>query len=506
MAKFIMLFFLVLVFVFVGRRHGAVSSFEIEEATIDGIHKALGDKSLSSRKLVEFYLNRIQALNPKLNAVIEVNPDALAQADAADKNRKGTSSSGILEGIPILVKDNIATADKMNTTAGSLALLGSTVAGDAGVVEKLRKAGAIILGKASLSEWSAFRGFEVPQGWSARGGQGKNPYVPSASPCGSSSGSAISAAANLATVTLGTDTDGSIICPSSANSVVGIRPTVGLTSRSGVIPISLRQDTVGPICRTVSDAVHVLDAIVGVDPKDPETAKAAKFIPKGGYKQFLKAEGLKGKKLGIVRTFLFSLPDGPQTFDKHFATLKQQGASVVDNLEVPHIMETMNIMMSGEMTALSAELKNDLNAYLSALPKSPVKSLADIIKFNEKSAQEKTTEYGQFLFEIAENSQGINGNDVKDALKNLEKLSKEGLEKVMKDKDLDAVVFPHGRGFSLVAIGGNPAVTVPASYGKNGEPYGITFGGLKGYEPKLIEIAYGFEHATKARIKPPLAA
>ncbi|KAG9442594.1 hypothetical protein H6P81_018448 [Aristolochia fimbriata] len=496
--KFILLFSIVLWFLFVG--HGGVSSFEIEEATINGIHKAIAEKKLTTRKLVEFYLKRISTLNPKLNAVIEVNPDAVAQADAADKNRKGSSSG--LQGIPILVKDNIATADKMNTTAGSLALMGSVVAGDAGVVEKLRKAGAIILGKASLTEWTGVRSFEMPPGWCARSGQGKNPYVTSESPCGSSSGSSISAAANLATVTIGTETDDSILCPSNFNSVVGMRPTVGLTSRSGVIRVSQRQDTVGPICRTVSDVAHVLDAIVGADPKDPETAKAAKFIPKGGYVLSLKPDGLKGKRLGVAD--ILSLPDSPervQTFHKHFTILKQKGATLVENLEIPHVEDAMNPLQSGEMTALLAELKKETNAYLSVLRKTLVKSLADIIKFNNKSPEEKSKEYGQGIFLDADGKTEI-GEEVKNAVNKMERLSREGIEKVMKDKNLDAIILAEGHTSPILAIGGYPGITVPAGYAADGVPYRITFGGLRGSEPKLIEIAYGFEQATKVR-KPP---
>jgi amidase len=274
------------------------STFSIQEATIEDIRVAFNEKRLTSKQLVELYLEAISKLNPILHAVIETNPDALIQAEIADRERdlKNTTKLPILHGVPVLLKDSISTKDKLNTTAGSFALLGSVVARDAGVVKRLRESGAVILGKASLSEWAHFRSFSIPDGWSARGLQGKNPYVLSANPSGSSSGSAISVTANLVAVSLGTETDGSILSPASQNSVVGIKPSVGLTSRAGVVPISLRQDSIGPICRTVSDAVHLLDAIVGYDPLDEATKTASEFIPEGGYKQFLTTSGLKDEK------------------------------------------------------------------------------------------------------------------------------------------------------------------------------------------------------------------
>lgn len=284
--------------------------FNIEEVTIKDIQLAFAQNKLTSRQLVDFYLHKIETLNPVLRGVIEVNPDVRKQADEADKQREIIKKKlSSLHGIPVLVKDSIATKDKLNTTAGSYALLGSEVRRDATVVERLKNDGALILGKASMSEWYHFRSFSIPDGWSARSGQGVNPYVQGGSPCGSSSGSAISVAANMVAVSLGTETDGSIICPAEYNAVVGLKPTVGLTSRAGVIPLSPRQDTIGPICRTVSDAVYVLDSIVGFDIRDLEaTRAAAKFIPAGGYKQFLNEDGLKGKRLGVVRHPFLPLP------------------------------------------------------------------------------------------------------------------------------------------------------------------------------------------------------
>ncbi|XAR59051.1 hypothetical protein NMG60_11014682 [Bertholletia excelsa] len=318
------------------------SEFTIEEATVHDIRIAFKQNKLTSRQLVEFYLKEIERLKPVLRSVIEVNPQALNLADRTDQERKVNSpvSQSLLHGIPILLKDNIATKDKLNTTAGSYALLGSVVPRDAKVVAKLRKAGAIILGKASLTEWSAFRSSNVPSGWSARGGQVVNPYVKSAGPCGSSAGSAVSVAANMAAVSLGTETDGSILCPSSLNSVVGIKPTVGLTSRGGVVPISSRQDTVGPICRTVSDAVYVLDTIVGFDRYDAvATKKASKYIPNGGYLQFLKPDGLRGKRLGMTIDPNFGFPNNSEiseAFQPSLRKLRQGGAILVEHLELPN--------------------------------------------------------------------------------------------------------------------------------------------------------------------------
>ncbi|KAF8410439.1 hypothetical protein HHK36_002968 [Tetracentron sinense] len=473
--------------------------FSIKEATVHDLQVAFKQNKLTSRELVEFYIREIHNLNPLVRGVIEVNPDALHQADIADRERsaRAPGSESGLHGIPILLKDNIATKDKLNTTAGSFALLGSVVPRDAGVVTKLRKAGAIVLGKASLSEWAHFRSNDAPSGWNARAGQGKNPYVLSADPCGSSSGSAISVAANMVAVSLGTETDGSIICPSNYNSVVGIKPTVGLTSRAGVIPISPRQDTVGPMCRTVSDAVYVLDAIVGFDRRDAATRKASKFIPNGGYKQFLKADGLKGKRLGIVRNpFTF-----PKEYQYHLNKLRQRGAILVDHLEIANI-DVIFSNTSGEDTALVAEFKLSLNAYLKELITSPVRSLADIIAFNKKfSDLEMINKFGQKLFLEAESTNGI-GNVEKKALLNMARLTRDGFEKLMMENKLDALVTPGAGVTPVLAIGGFPGISIPAGYDRNGVPFGICFGGLRGSEPKLIEITYALEQATKIR-KPP---
>ncbi|KAI7729139.1 hypothetical protein M8C21_020522 [Ambrosia artemisiifolia] len=486
----------------------ASSKFTIPEATIDDIQEAFKQNKLTSKELVEFYIERIRKLNPIYRAVIEVNPDAVYLAEKADQERKDKGPSWCygLHGIPILLKDNIATKDKLNTTAGSYALLNSVVPRDAGVVKKLREAGAIILGKASLTEWSAFRSIILPSGWNARAKQPLNPYGATIDPCGSSTGSAISVATNMVTVSLGTETGGSILCPSCNNSVVGIKPTVGLTSRAGVIPISPRQDTVGPMCRTVADAVYVLDAIVGFDMYDAvATRKASKYIPKSGYLKHLKVDGLKGKRLGIMRAYpYFGFANDTKTlnkFEKHFDILRQKGAILIENLEILNFNQIVS-MFDSKFIALPAEFKLALNAYLKNLVASPVRSLSDAIAFNKKySDLEKINEYPQDIFLIAEKTNGI-GKLEKEALMNLTKASKYGFEKLMNDNKLDALVTPYSTASNLLAIGGYPGISVPAGYDKNGGPYGICFGGLKGSEPTLIEIAYGFEQATNFR-KPP---
>lgn len=485
--------------------------FRIEEATIKDIQLAFTQKKLTSRELVDYYLHRITALNPVLRSVVEVNPDALHQADQADLERERNNDSrrslSDLHGIPVLLKDSIATKDKLNTTAGSYALLGSVVPRHAGVVERLRNDGAVILGKASMSEWYQFRSFSIPDGWSARSGLAVNPYAPGRDPCGSSSGSAISVAANMVTVSLGTETDGSLICPADHNSVVAIKPTVGLTSRAGVIPLSLRQDTIGPICRTVSDAAYVLDSIVGFDPRDSEATKAAaKFIPAGGYKQFLNEDGLRGKTLGLVRKPFVDLSNtssASQVFEDHLQTLRKRGATIVDYLDIANIDVIMNPVLCGESLALLAEFKLCINEYLKELTTSPVRSLADIIAFNTNNPDlERIEEFGQEIFLAADLTNGI-GEEEKEAVEMMKKLSRDGFEKLMLENELDAIVTLGSDVSSVLAIGGYPAITVPAGYDTDGMPFGMCFGGLKGTEPSLIEIAYAFEQATQTR-KPPL--
>ncbi|GJN07456.1 hypothetical protein PR202_ga25289 [Eleusine coracana subsp. coracana] len=435
----------------------SVAGFEFHEATVDAIQLGFLNGSLTSTALVRFYLDQIARLNPLLHAVIEVNPDALAQAARADAERSSSRHrGGGLHGVPVLVKDNMATRDRLNTTAGSLALLGSVVKRDAGVVSRLRRAGAVILGKANPSEWSNFR--PVQDSWSARGGQ-------------------------------------------TLNSVVGIKPTVGLTSRSGVIPITPLQDTVGPMCRTVSDGVHVLDAIVGYDTFDAEATRAAsKYIPRGGYKQFLKIDGLRGKRIGVPNVFFQGTEDQDlKVYEKHLRTVRQHGAIVITDLDIAVDWADLNAQ---EMIAMNAEFKISINAYLSDLLYSPVRSLAQVIAFNNAHPiQERIKDFGQPDLIAAEKTNGI-GKMEREAIRKLNELSTNGLEKLMKEHKLDAIAAPDSQASSVLAIGGYPGIFVPAGYDKQGVPFGICFGGLKGYEPRLTEMGYGFEQATKVRRQP----
>ncbi|XP_020587270.1 putative amidase C869.01 [Phalaenopsis equestris] len=485
----------------------AKNSFRFEEATIADIQAAFNDGRLTSFKLVEYYLDQIRTLNPHLNAVIEVNPDALDDAAKADIQRNAQNHLSPLHGIPVLVKDNINTHDKLNTTSGSFALLGSIVPRDAGVIQRLRMAGAIILGKASMSEWDNFRSLGPPQGWSPRGGQGRNPYSMTTNPCGTSSGSAIAVAANLVTVSLASDLVGSITCPAVVNSVVGIKPTVGLASRSGMVPISPRLQTIGPMGRTVADAVALLDVIVGFDPLDSEATNAAKkFIPEGGFHEFLKKDGLKGKRIGILRHPYFDIyPVGSMeaiTFAEHFLTMRFKGAILVDNLKMRNAEIMENITANSEVVLLLAEFKLSLNAYLKDLVFSPVRSLADVIAFNKNhSIEEKMEEYGQIIFLASEKTDGI-GVAENIALKLMTQFAQEGLEDLMKQNNLDAVLFPNHYASTSMALGAFPIISVPAGYNSNGEPFGISFAGLRGSDAILIEIAYAFEHATHVRNPP----
>ncbi|KAL3675210.1 hypothetical protein R1sor_025158 [Riccia sorocarpa] len=477
--------------------------FNVVEATVESIQEAFKAGSLTSRSLIELYLQRIEKYDPQLHSIIEINPEVWTLADKADKEReKAGGFIGGIHGIPILIKDNIGTKDCLNTTAGSFALLGSVVPRDAGVIEKLRKSGAIILGKANLSEWANFRSSNSSNGWSARGGQTKSPYVATADPCGSSTGSAVATAANLVTVSIGTETDGSIICPSGRNGVVGIKPSVGLTSRAGVIPIDLKQDTVGPICRTVADAVEVLDVIVGFDPRDSATSAGKQWIPSGGYKQFLKSDGLRGKRLGVLRSPFYDVSNSDEapTLEKHLNLMRDLGAFILNNVT----FEGLSAVLEGviEETVIQYDFKQDLNAYLTGLVESPVRSLADVITFNnENSKLESLDLYDQENFYTSENTTGRDSEEYKVASEKFSTLI-DGVFRMFEQYKLDAVIGPSFGGFSSVpALGGYPAISVPAGY-LDGVPFGISFAGVKGSEPTLIEIAYAFEHATHLRQPP----
>jgi amidase len=491
----------------------------IEEASIAELQSAMASGELTSLHLLEFYLERIEKLDrhgPTLKSILEINPDARAIARSLDEERAKHGPRGLLHGIPVLLKDNIATADKMQTTAGSLALVGSRPKQDAFVASKLREAGAVLLGKANLSEWANYRSDASSSGWSGRGGQVRNPYVLDRSPCGSSSGSAVAVAANLVTVSLGTETDGSILCPSSINGVVGIKPTVGLTSRAGVIPISYSQDTVGPHARTVADAAILLSAIAGVDARDAMTLESeGKFST--DYTQFLDVNGLRGSRIGVPRKSYFGYSRKTDVLiNAAIEKMRELGAVIVDPADIP-TSEQMSTT-EAENTIMLYEFKAGLNAYLADLQESPVRTLAEIIAFNKAHADRELPYFGQELFEKAEETLSLDEQKYRDALAESRRLSREeGIDAVMKAHQLDALVMPsgspswcidlvngdHSLGSSSqpAAMAGYPAITVPAGY-VHGLPVGITFMGGAYSEPALIKLAYAFEQATRARREP----
>jgi len=469
----------------------------------------------TARHLCELYLARIEAIDrrgPTLRAVIETNPDVLTIAGQLDQERKAGKLRGPLHGIPVLIKDNIATADRMMTTAGSLALAGITPPRDAAVAGRLRAAGAVILGKTNLSEWANFRSTHSVSGWSGRGGQCRNPYALDRNPCGSSSGTGVAIAASLATVGVGTETDGSIICPSGANSLVGIKPTVGLVSRSGIIPIAHTQDTAGPMCRTVTDAALLLGVLAGADPSDAATA-AQPAIP--DYTRALDPSGLKSARIGVVRG-AFGNPEGDRLVGAALEVLKAQGAVLVDPVEIPHLKDYSD----QEFTVLLYEFKADLSAYLATLgPASPRKTLADMITFNEQHKDTELPYFGQEIFTQAQEKGSLSDDAYVEALAHCRRLSRaEGVDVTFTKDKLDAIVAPSGGpawlidlvngdcsgaggNTSIAAVAGYPSITVPVGY-SFGLPVGMSFIGRPWSESTLIKLAYAYEQAAKPR-RPP---
>ncbi len=495
----------------------SIAPFELDEITIAQMQEGMKSGRFTARSLTEKYLGRIQAIDkhgPALNTIIELNPDALAIADALDRERKAKGPRGPMHGIPVLIKDNIDTADKMMTTAGSLALKGSIAPKDAFVAQRLREVGAVILGKTNLSEWANIRSGHSSSGWSGRGGQTKNPYALDRNPCGSSSGSGAAVSANLCAVAIGTETDGSIVCPSSANGIIGIKPTLGLVSRSGIIPIAHSQDTAGPMARSVADAATLLGALIGVDPSDSATAESQ---GKGasGYTQFLDPKGLKGAKIGVVRK-LFGFHDGvDQLMNASIEAMKREGAEIIDPVEIP----SLGKIDESELEVLLYELKADLNKYLEQLgPNAPVHSLKEIIEFNQRNQAIEMPFFGQDLFLKAEAKGPLTEKNYLDALEKNHRLSREeGIDAVMDKHQLDALIAPtggpawltdlvdgdHSSGGSsqFPAVAGYPNINVPAGF-IFGLPVGISFFGRAYSEPKLIKLAYAFEQATKFRKAP----
>jgi amidase len=493
------------------------AAFELEEVTIAELQAGMKAGKWTARSLAEKYLSRIEKIDkqgPAINSIIELNPDALSIADSLDKERKAKGVRGPLHGIPVLIKDNIDTADRMTTTAGSLALYGSIALKDSFVAQRLRAAGAVILGKTNLSEWANIRSSHSSSGWSGRGGQTKNPYVLDRNPCGSSSGSGAAIAANLAAVAIGTETDGSVVCPSSANSLVGIKPTLGLVSRSGIIPIAHSQDTAGPMARTVTDAAILLTAIAGIDPDDAITNES-RGRAASDYTQFLDANGLRGARIGVVRKNFGFNDQVDQLINSSLDVMKRVGAVIVDPAEI----ETAGKFDDTELEVLLYELKADLNKYLAGLgPHAPVRSLKEIIEFNERNKEREMPYFGQDLFIKAEAKGPLTDKDYMEALTKNQRMSRtEGIDAVMTKHKLDAMVAPTGGppwptdlingdhftgGYSTAsAVAGYPHLTVPAGY-IHGLPVGLSFFGRAYSEPMLIKLAYAFEQATHARRAP----
>jgi amidase len=493
-----------------------VPASELDETSVAALQERMAAGELTSRRIVESYLARIAALDregPRLGSVIETNPEALPIADALDAERRTKGPRGALHGVPVLLKDNVDTADSMTNTAGSLALEGSRPPQDAPLARRLRDAGAVLLGKANMSEWANFRSSRSVSGWSGRGGQCRNPYALDRNPCGSSSGSGVAVSANLAALAVGTETDGSIVCPATSCGVVGIKPTVGLVSRAGVIPISATQDTAGPMARTVADAAALLSALAGPDPRDRATAEAGRHAT--DYTRYLDPEGLRGARLGVARNLAGFHPDTDRRLEDALAELKRRGAEVIDTADVPNVKE----LGEPELEVLLYEFKAGLDAYLGALgAKAPIRSLADAIAFNERNKDREMPYFGQELFLKAQEKGPLTTPAYREALERCRRLSRaEGLDAVMDEHRLDALVAPTGAPAWVIdpvsgdhyvggnstpaAVSGYPSISVPMGF-VFGLPVGLSFIGRAWSEPVLVRLAHAFEQATRHR-RPP---
>lgn len=487
----------------------------LEEATVSELSRQMGFGLLTAEQLCSQYLQRIEEIDkkgPQLRSVIEINPDALEIARALDRERKQKGARGPLHGMPVLIKDNIDSGDKMQTTAGSLALAGTPAPHDSFVAERLRAAGALILGKTNLSEWANFRSTRSTSGWSGRGGQTKNPYALDRNPCGSSSGTGAGISASMAALGVGTETDGSVVCPSSMCGVVGIKPTLGLISRRGIIPIAHSQDTAGPMARTVRDAAILLGALTGLDSSDPATAASdGKFFT--DYTRFLDAAGLKGARLGIARQYFTMGSHVNAVMEQCIDAMRLAGAVIVDPVQFPDI----DAWSKSEQTVLLYEFKADLNKYLAARG-TGAKTLNDIIAFNRTHRSEEMPFFDQELMEQAQAKGDLNSKEYTDALAQNGRLTRaEGIDALLKNHQLDAIVAPtagpawvtdlvdgdHADSgcSSPAAVAGYPHITVPAGF-VFGLPLGISFFGTAWTEPKLLRIAYAFEQTRKARRAP----
>lgn len=494
-----------------------VSVSEFDEVTVAELQEGLRSGKYTARSIAEHYLERIDEIDkhrPGVNSIIELNPDALKIADELDKERKEKGPRGPMHGIPVVIKDNISTAGRMMTTAGSLALVGSKPMHDSFVVQQLRKSGAIILAKTNLSEWANMRSNHSTSGWSGRGGLTRNPYALDRNTSGSSSGSAAAASSNLTAVAIGTETDGSIVSPSSINGIVGIKPTVGLVSRTGIVPISHTQDTAGPMCRSVRDAATLLGAMVGVDPED-KASRASKGKFHRDYTKYLDPAGLKGARLGVVRGYFGFLPQVDKIIDGALEALKHNGAVLVDPADIKSLAK----VGGAENIVLQYELKTDMKMYLEWVgPSAPVHSLKDIIEFDDRHKDTEMKYFGQSIFLEAEARGPLTDKKYIDALARCRKLSRtDGIDFVMNKYKLDALVAPTdspawvtdlvdgdhflGGSSQAAAVAGYPSITVPAGF-DFGLPVGISFFGRAWSEPVLIRIAYAFEQATKVRTPP----
>ncbi|WP_442598002.1 amidase [Neobacillus sp. D3-1R] len=477
----------------------------LPEATIEQMQEKMESGELTSKELVLMYLSRIAKYDqngPKLKSVLEVNPEVLHIAAALDAERKDKGARGPLHGIPVLIKDNIDTNDKMHTSAGSLALENSYALEDSFVASQLRSAGAVILGKTNMTEWANFMAENMPSGYSSRGGQTLNPYGPGVFDVGgSSAGSGASVAANLAAVAVGTETSGSILSPASQNSLVGIKPTVGLISRRGIIPIAHTQDTAGPMARTVKDAAFLLNVLTGTDERDPVTLTNTQ-LNKADFTSYLNPEGLKGKRIGIAREVFFDYltDEKREVMDEAVKKLTELGAEVVENVAIPSVKRKWSY------DVLTYEFKSDLNSYLQGLDSNyPIRSLKDVINYNLKN-EEKMLKYGQAVLLEAEETSGKLTEEA--YIKALEEdqfySTEQGIDHVLKENQLDAIVFPNNFGAGIPAKAGYPSITVPAGYTASGEPVGITFTGTAYSEPQLLALAYSYEKGTNARKAPKL--
>ena len=497
---------------------------ELEEVTIADLQKLQESGAQSSEQLTQAYLNRIEAIDlngPKLNSVIEVNPDALSIARQHDSERKAGKVRGPMHGIPVLIKDNIATADRMQTTAGSLALVGAGAPGDrdAFVAAQLRRAGAVILGKTNLSEWANFRSNHSSSGWSGRGGQTNNPYALDRNPSGSSSGSGAATSANLCAIAVGTETDGSIVSPSCSNGLVGIKPTVGLVSRAGIVPISHTQDTAGPMARSVSDAAILLTALYGPDENDPATGAMPDTLTRMDYTKYLDPNGLRGMRIGAVRKFAGFNAQADKLFNESIDVMRKLGAVIVDPVEIA----TDGKFGDAEMNVLLYEFKADLNKYLASLgAKSQVHSLADVIKFNNDNSTKEMPYFGQELLVRADGKGGLDSDEYKKALADCKKMTQaDGIDAALQKDKLDLLIgitggpawmtdLVDGDGglfsdSSLPAVAGYPHITVPMGM-MFGLPLNISFIGTAWSEPTLLKAAYAYEQATKHRTAPKFLA